>query len=148
MQQDKTASRNGFTLIEMMIVVAIIGILASVAVPSYLESVRRSDRAGAAATMLQAANWMEQQFTVNNSYKLPDGSVPTLPSNFMQSPSSGTAKYNITLAAGTTTTTYSLLATKVGAADKCGNFTLDQSGKRAVSATTDTTVTADCWGGR
>lgn len=148
MQQNKSILRNGFTLIEMMIVVAIIGILASVAVPSYLESVRRGNRAEAAATMLQAANWMEQQFTVNNTYV--GATTDTLKNaGFGTSPKSGTAKYNLTLtAAKTTITGYELLATQVGAADKCGNFTLDQSGKRVVSATTDTTVTADCWGGR
>ena len=145
MQRDKVVLRNGFTLIEVMIVVAIVGILASVAVPSYLESVQRGNRAEAAATMLKNANWMEQQFTVNNKYVATGTALP-----FATSPESGTAKYNITLTAGTGSadTTYSLLATKVGAADKCGNFTLDQSGKRVVSATTDTTVTADCWGGR
>lgn len=145
MQQKQIMTRNGFTLIEVMIVVAIVAILASVAVPSYLESVRRSNRAEAAATMLQAANWMEQQFTVNNSYKFPDGSVPTLPSNLIQSPYPRTAKYNIALAAGTTATAYSLVATKVGTADKCGNFTLDQSGKRTISGTA---TADDCWGGR
>lgn len=145
MQQNKMMASNGFTLIEVMIVVAIVAILASVAVPSYLDSIQRSNRAEAVATMLKNANWMEQQFTVNNKYAATGTALP-----FATSPESGTAKYNITLTAGTGSadTTYSLLATKVGAADKCGNFTLDQSGKRAVSTTTDPTATADCWGSR
>ncbi len=143
MSQKKIGSVGGFTLIEVMIVVAIVAILASVAAPSYLESVRRSNRAEAAATLLKNANWMEQQFTVNNKY-VPSGT--TVP--FAQSPESGTVKYNIALAAGGTDTTYTLVATAVQVDAKCGNFSVDQSGKRTVSATTDAAVTADCWGGR
>ena len=139
MQQNKSISRNGFTLIEMMIVVAIIAILASVAVPSYLESVRRSNRAEAAATMLKNANWMEQQFTVNNKYPSSSTAMP-----FAQSPESGTKKYTIALASGATDTTYTLEATPIQT-DKCGKFSLDQSGKRTVSGTA---TADDCWGGR
>lgn len=142
MKHNKIFLRNGFTLIEVMIVVAIIAILSSVAVPSYMESVRRGNRADAAATLLKNANWMEQQFTVNNSYVLQDGTVPTLP--IVQSPESGTSKYDIALAADATATTYTLEATPVQA-DECGKFSLDQSGKRTVSGTA---TAADCWGGR
>lgn len=141
MQAKKIMGRHGFTLIEVMIVVAIVAILASVAVPSYLESVRRGNRAEAAATMLKNANWMEQQFTVNNTYVLPSG--VTLPN--LQSPESGTAKYDIKLAAGTTATTYALEASPKDTTDKCGKFTLDQSGKRTVGGTAKA---EDCWGGR
>lgn len=139
MQQEKIVVQKGFTLIEAMIVVAIIAILASVAVPSYLESVRRGNRAEAVATMLKNANWMEQQFTTNNTYVLASGTIP-----FTQSPESGTAKYTIALAAGTTATSYKIEATPVKT-DKCGKFSLDQSGKREVGGTA---TVADCWGGR
>lgn len=143
MQQSKIVRTKGFTLIEVMIVVAIVAILASVAVPSYLESIRRGNRADAAATLLKNANWMEQQFTVNSSYKLPDGTVPAIP--FAQSPPSGAAKYTIALAAGTTATTYTLEATPAQADSKCGKLTLDQSGTRGENGTA---TAEDCWGGR
>jgi type IV pilus assembly protein PilE len=62
-------TKKGFTLIELMIVVAIVGILAAVAYPSYLqhvESTRRSDAQGALSGL---ANAIERHYTTNSSYK-------------------------------------------------------------------------------
>jgi prepilin-type N-terminal cleavage/methylation domain-containing protein len=65
----KNISKNGFTLIELMIVVAIIGILASIAYPSYQESILKSRRADAKGALLGFANAMERHFTETNSYR-------------------------------------------------------------------------------
>ena len=59
---------KGFTLVELMIAVAIVGILASIAYPSYQDSVRKSRRADAKGALLGFANAMERHFTENNSY--------------------------------------------------------------------------------
>lgn len=59
---------TGFTLIELMIVVAIIGILASIAYPSYQDSVISSRRADAKGALLSFANAMERHYTETNSY--------------------------------------------------------------------------------
>jgi type IV pilus assembly protein PilE len=60
--------KNGFTLIEVMITVAIIGILAAVAYPSYTEHVKKSARAEAITALVDAANKQEQFFVDNHDY--------------------------------------------------------------------------------
>lgn len=59
---------QGFTLIELMIVVVVIGILAAIALPSYQSYVERSKRGAAQAALMEAAQIMERHFTSNNSY--------------------------------------------------------------------------------
>lgn len=113
---------QGFTLIELMIVVAIIGILASVAYPSYEESVKKSRRSDAKGALLGLVNAMERHFTENNSYcgaaATDSGGctaatgAPTIYST--TSPvDGGTASYNLTISAATETT-YTLTATPTG----------------------------------
>lgn len=60
--------QQGFTLIEVMITVAIIGIVSAIAYPSYTEYIRRGHRADARAGLLQAAQWMERAATATGSY--------------------------------------------------------------------------------
>jgi type IV pilus assembly protein PilE len=62
------AKRNGFTLIELMVVVAIIGILAAVAIPSYTSYLIRSSRTAAEAEMLQLAGLQEKIYLNSNKY--------------------------------------------------------------------------------
>lgn len=128
---------QGFTLIELMITVAIVGILAAIAYPSYQEQIRRTHRTDAQSDLMELAQWMERRYTTANSYALPSGGLP-----FTQTPRSGTARYNLTVVVGTGNQTYTLTATPAGAqaSDSCGTMTLNQAGVR-----TKTGTATDCW---
>ena len=87
---------KGFTLIELMIVVAVIAILASIAYPSYQDSVRKTRRADAKEVLLEGAQWMERFFTENYRYdknKAGTAIGSLFPTNLTASPKEGTTKY-------------------------------------------------------
>ncbi|PUA17941.1 type IV pilin protein [Glaciimonas sp. PCH181] len=133
----------GFTLMELMITVAIVGILAAIALPNYSEYIRRSDRLEARTTLFEAASWMERNFSVGNSY-LAAGNLPELPEGLNRSPKTGPSKYVISLAVATAST-YSLQAEpQATPTDKCGTFLLDETGARSVGEDAQASVT-ECW---
>lgn len=139
----KANRSGGFTLIELMIVVAVIGILAAIAYPSYTAYVARGNRAVAKQGLLELAQFMERTYTENNTYT-PGGALPALP--FTTMPKTGTALYNMALdAAGTSATIYKLTATRTGsmASDECGDYSIDNTGAQTVANATATA--ADCW---
>ncbi|WP_042577355.1 type IV pilin protein [Variovorax paradoxus] len=136
-------AEKGFTLIELMITVAIVGILAAVAYPSYTEYVFRSRRVEGQNLLNDAAARQERYRAQNGSYatdvdklKLPSGAA------------SQNGYYTLTIIAGDAGNGgYGLLASRAGAqgADsKCGNFTLDAKGIKGMAAGTPGTV-ATCW---
>ncbi|MGK9065748.1 type IV pilin protein [Stutzerimonas chloritidismutans] len=136
-------SSRGFTLIELMIVVAIIGIIAAIAYPSYQEYVRAAKRADAETALMELAHFMERYYTANGRYDESNGDEPDLP--FTQAPKDGGTKaYDISLvAASTSATAYVLQAVPTGsmANDKCGTLTLSNTGAKGQSAST----LAECW---
>lgn len=138
---------KGFTLIEVMIVVVVIAILATIAFPSYQESIRKSRRAEAKTALLQAAQILERCFTEFNTYIDPqcdliDAGGAFIDSNSDVPPFQGEGYYAID-DTDLTANTFEIRATarNVGAQDKdthCTNFTLDEVGVK--NATNN-----DCW---
>ena len=146
---------RGFTLMEMIITVAIVAILTAVAVPSYTAYVDRGKRAAARSGLLEAASFLERNFTTNGCYnrttvnncQAQSGDLLALPATLARSPSNGRASYAVTVdfSVSATGQAYTLTATPCGSGgscpagsdpfkdSKCGALTLTQAGVRGRS---------------
>lgn len=138
---------QGFTLIELMIVVAIVGILAAVGYPSYSEYVARTNRSAAQSYMLDVASRQEQFLLDARRYFC---TAPNTCANVLvlSVPGDVVKNYTVTVAAPNSTgaASYLITATPINAqATKdtaCANLTLDQTGTKGISGTG---TVANCW---
>lgn len=114
---------RGFTLIELMIVVAIVAILASIAYPSYQEHVRKTRRAQARVDLTETVQLLERYHSARNTYAgFKSDDVRNSQATF----------YTIAFDGTPDATSFALKATPKGgqSADKCGTLTINQAGKK------------------
>jgi type IV pilus assembly protein PilE len=136
-------NKAGFTLIELMIAVAIIGIIAAFAIPSYLDTVRKTQRSDAKIALSEAAARQEQFFAENNSYAA-NGDLDNLVTN-SDGESSPEGHYKLAVdnsaCSGPPYMCFSMTATAVGSQAKdtdCATFTIDHIGRK-------TATSGNCW---
>ncbi|MGY2185840.1 Fimbrial protein precursor [compost metagenome] len=129
-------SNRGFTLIEIMIVIAIIGIVMTIAAPSFTEYLKKGRRTEVAGLLSEQAQILERFYSQKNVYTGAAGLSP------------GNDYYTIT----STLTDQTFLLTAVRkagtsmATDKCGDFTITNTGVRSMVNATAGLTTKDCWG--
>lgn len=143
------SSKQGFTLIELMITVAVVGIITAIALPSYSEYVRRSRRSDARVVLLQNAQFMERFLTENDRYDIRrDGVTPVaLPNIISPAATSGSqVMYNINISA-VTRNSYTLQAVPVAGnamdGDACGSYIIDNLGVKSNASNSRTSI--ECW---
>ncbi|HBF09263.1 MAG TPA: type IV pilin [Gammaproteobacteria bacterium] len=143
---------QGFTLIELAIVVMIIGVIASIAMPAYLDSMRASHRTDAEMTMQRVAMSLERFYTTYGRIMDENGETYDLEENFGNAcvprvdncnANSPDIRYHIDLEI--TTTTYKIIATPKNDQlnDRCGELTLDHTNTKTISGS-DVTL-QECW---
>lgn len=145
--------QRGFNLIELMIVVAIVGIITALAYPSYVEQTRKTRRADCSGALASLGGAMERFFTINNTYEgAGEGTPPTAPTIFPAvcpidaANGGGTATYTLTIEAANAST-YTVQAAPVGqqANDKCGTLTLTNTGRKGVIGEAAGMTADKCW---
>ena len=135
---NKVRVNKGFTLIELMITVAIVGILSVIAISSYSSHIAKANRAGARTQLLQVAQFIQRFYVANDNYAASrDGSalLGAIPSSFMKSPSTGTPLYNLSIASITETDFTINMVPIAGskmANDECGSFSINSLGVQSV----------------
>jgi len=125
---------RGFTLIELVVVIAIIAIISAIALPSYREHVRTARRTAAQGCLIEMAQSMERTYASRMTYA--GAGIPNLACSAELN-----AFYNFSFSAGPAATSFTLQAAPIGAqsGDRCGSMSLDH---RGVKAPADP---ADCW---
>lgn len=131
---------RGFTLIELMITIAVIAVLASIAYPSYTAQVRKSKRAAVKAEMVEYAQRAERQHTVNNTYAnfrfVENGTTS------IGSPRDGSRSfYTVTVVPNANAFTITAVPQGDQTKDPCGTLSLNQAGVKSPANTSS----QECW---
>jgi len=138
---------SGFTLVELMIVLAIITLLATVALPAYNESVDKTRRSDGQSTLLQLTNAMERYYSEQSPFTYVGAALGAGGIFPDEAPLEGAAKYYDLSITAPTATTYTLLATPKGAQLGDGFMTINQAAQRAWDRNDNSAIDVDeaCW---
>lgn len=136
-------NQSGFTLIELMVTVAIVAILALIAYPAYMQYTVKAKRSAAESFIMSVANKQEQYILDSRSYASDPNALTTLQ---MSAPADVASNYSISVAASSVPPAFTVTATPTGnqlANDgKCGALSIDQLGNKTIGGTG---VATDCW---
>lgn len=143
----KKNALRGFTLIELMIVVLVIGILAAVAIPAYQNYITRAARTKATQALMNLAGVEERYFYSNNTYTKTLSNLGVTSSPYCMESCSDSRYYTITIPSASSTD-YTLQAvpgaTQAAQDGACGTLTLNRAGQKAASG--DPSNVKRCWG--
>ena len=137
----------GFTLIELIIAITIIGILVKVALPSYMSQIQQSRRSSAKSALLDLAGREARYYSTNNVYTATLTNLGYSGSPVLV-PSSTSDYYSMTVVTGTGAATFTGLATAVNSqtTDACLNYTINNFGVKGNQDTSGTAISnANCW---
>lgn len=155
----RSRSLAGFSLIELMIVLVVIGVLTSVALPAYNSYVARARRADARTQLLQVAQFMQRFYAANDRFdqdRAGTSVVSVMPANLKTSPADSTTPFyqlngtitsagsiSVTVSTTAYTLTMAPISGRVMANDGCGAFRINSMGVRTVTGTGKTRD--ECW---
>lgn len=133
----------GFTLLELMISLAIVAIMVSIALPTYASYIAKARRADARTQLIQVAQFMQRFYAANDGFltdRANNNVATQVPANIARSPVDGNKLYDLVIPLGgnplTNAMTFTIEMVPVAgglmASDQCGTFTLTSTGLRGV----------------
>ncbi len=144
----KRNTNSGFTLIELMVVVAILGIIISIGYPAYTDQVRKSRRAEGMGELLELADRMERHDSDQSTYDQTLGGADMTAAALWKSTTTN-GYYTLSIDAGTTNVAFTARAAPTTKGkqnqDKCGTFIVNSQGTKSLTGQASGYTNESCW---